>query len=41
MIINTVTVVDVTGTMGAKIAGIFAAFGDAKVYCLGLDIKKS
>lgn len=40
MKINTVTVVGVTGTMGANVAGIFASFGDAKVYCLGRDIEK-
>ena len=38
--IKTVTVVGVTGTMGANIAGIFASFGDAKVYCIGRDIEK-
>ncbi len=37
---NTVTVVGVTGTMGANVAGIFASFGDAKVYCLGRDIER-
>ena len=40
MNIHTVTVIGATGTMGANIAGIFAAFGDAKVYCVGRDIKK-
>lgn len=40
MKINTVTVVGVTGTMGANVAGIFASFGDATVYCLGRDIEK-
>ena len=40
MNINTVTVIGVTGTMGANIAGIFASFGDAKVYCVGRDIEK-
>lgn len=40
MKINTVTVIGVTGTMGANIAGIFASFGDAKVYCIGRDINK-
>lgn len=40
MTINTVTVIGATGTMGANIAGIFAAFGDAKVYCVGRDIEK-
>lgn len=38
--INTVTVIGVTGTMGANIAGIFASFGNAKVYCAGRDIEK-
>lgn len=40
MNIRTVTVVGVTGTMGANVAGIFASFGDAKVYCVGRDIEK-
>lgn len=40
MIIKTVTVIGVTGTMGANVAGIFASFGDAKVYCVGRDIEK-
>lgn len=40
MNINTVTVVGCTGTMGANVAGIFASFGNAKVYCLGRDIEK-
>ena len=40
MNIQTVTVIGVTGTMGANVAGIFASFGDAKVYCLGRDIEK-
>lgn len=40
MNIKTVTVVGVTGTMGANVAGIFASFGNAKVYCLGRDIEK-
>lgn len=39
MIIKTVTIIGATGTMGANIAGIFAAFGDAKVYCVGRDIE--
>ena len=38
--IRIVTVIGVTGTMGANIAGIFASFGDAKVYCVGRDIEK-
>lgn len=38
--IKVVTVVGVTGTMGAKIAGIFASFGGAKVYCVGRSIDK-
>ena len=40
MTINTVTVIGVTGTMGANVAGIFASFGNAKVYCVGRDIEK-
>lgn len=40
MNIQTVTVIGVTGTMGANVAGIFASFGDAKVYCVGRDIEK-
>lgn len=40
MDIRTVTVIGVTGTMGANIAGIFASFGNAKVYCVGRDIEK-
>lgn len=39
--IKTVTVIGVTGTMGANVAGIFASFGDAEVYCVGRDIKKA
>ena len=38
--IETVTVVGVTGTMGANVAGIFASFGNARVYCVGRDIEK-
>lgn len=38
--IKTVTVIGVTGTMGANIAGIFASFGDAKVFCVGRNINK-
>lgn len=40
MNIRTVTVIGVTGTMGANVAGIFASFGDAKVYCVGRDLEK-
>ena len=40
MEIRKVTVVGVTGTMGANIAGIFASFGNAEVYCIGRDIEK-
>ncbi len=38
--IKTVTVIGVTGTMGANVAGIFASFGHAKVYCLGRNLDK-
>lgn len=40
MNIQTVTVIGATGTMGANIAGIFASFGNAKVYCVGRNIDK-
>lgn len=40
MAIKTVTIIGVTGTMGANVAGIFASFGNAKVYCIGRDIDK-
>ena len=40
MNIKTVTVIGVTGTMGANVAGIFASFGNAKVYAIGRDINK-
>lgn len=40
MNIQAVTVIGVTGTMGANIAGIFASFGNAKVYCVGRNIEK-
>ena len=40
MKISTVTVIGATGTMGSNIAGIFASFGNTKVYCIGRDINK-
>lgn len=40
MDIKTVTVIGATGTMGANVAGIFASFGNAKVYCVGRNIEK-
>lgn len=40
MDIKVVTVIGVTGTMGANVAGIFASFGNAKVYLVGRDIGK-
>lgn len=40
MKINTVTVIGATGTMGSNVAGIFASFGDAKVFCVGRDIER-
>lgn len=40
MDIRTVSIIGVTGTMGANVAGIFASFGDAKVYCIGRDLEK-
>ena len=38
--IQTVTVVGATGTMGPNVAGIFASFGDAKVFCVGRNLEK-
>jgi 3-hydroxyacyl-CoA dehydrogenase len=38
--IRTVTVIGATGTMGANVAGIFASFGGAKVFCVGRSIEK-
>jgi len=42
MNIKTVTVIGANGTMGRNISGIFASFGDAKVYmvCRSLDAAK-
>lgn len=40
MNIKTVTVIGATGTMGSNVAGIFASFGNAKVFCVGRDIEK-
>lgn len=40
MKIEKVTVLGVTGTMGANVAGIFASFGNAKVYCVGRNLDK-
>lgn len=40
MNIQKVTVIGVTGTMGANVAGIFSSFGDAKVFCVGRNIDK-
>lgn len=39
--IKTVTVLGANGTMGANVSAIFASFGNAKVYMVGRDIKKS
>lgn len=40
MEIKTVTVIGSTGTMGRNVAGIFASFGNAKVYCVARSIDK-
>ncbi len=40
-IINTVTVIGANGTMGARVAAIFASFGNAKVYLVSRSIEKS
>jgi len=39
--INTVTVIGANGTMGANMSGIFAVFGDAKVYMVCRDMEKA
>lgn len=41
MNIKTVTVIGANGTMGANNSGIFASFGNAKVYMVSRDIDKS
>ncbi|MHB1152803.1 MAG: 3-hydroxyacyl-CoA dehydrogenase family protein [Eubacteriales bacterium] len=41
MNIKTVTVIGANGTMGCNVSGIFASFGDAKVYMVSRDIEKS
>ena len=41
MTIKTVTVIGANGTMGRNISGIFASFGNAKVYMVARDIKKA
>lgn len=39
MVIKTVTVIGANGTMGCNISGIFASFGDAKVYMVCRNIE--
>ncbi len=41
MNIKTVTVIGANGTMGRNISGIFASFGNAKVYMVARDLKKA
>lgn len=41
MRINVVTVVGANGTMGCNVSGIFASFGNAKVYMVSRSIEKS
>jgi len=41
MKIKTVTVIGANGTMGSNICGIFASFGNAKVFMVSRDIEKS
>lgn len=41
MTIQTITVIGANGTMGRNISGIFASFGNAKVYMVARDIKKA
>lgn len=40
MDINVVTVIGATGTLGKLVSGIFASFGNAKVYMISRDIEK-
>jgi len=40
MKISTVTIIGATGTMGANVSGIFASFGNAKVFMVGRNIEK-
>lgn len=40
-LIKTVTVIGANGTMGTNVSGIFASFGNAKVYMISRDIDKS
>ena len=40
MVINKVVVIGATGAVGKTVSGIFASFGDAKVFMLGRDLKK-
>lgn len=40
MNIRTVTIIGATGSMGSNVAGIFASFGDARVFCTARDIEK-
>ena len=39
--IQTITVIGANGTMGTNVAGIFASFGNAKVYMVSRDVAKS
>ena len=41
MNIKTVTVIGANGTMGKNIAGIFASFGNAKVYMVCRTLEKA
>ena len=41
MTIKTVPIVGANGTMGTNVSAIFASFGNAKVYMVSRDIKKS
>ena len=39
--IHVITVIGANGTMGCNVSGIFASFGNAKVYMVSRDIEKS
>ena len=39
--IKTVTVIGANGTLGKEVSGIFASFGDAKVYMVSRTLEKA
>ena len=41
LVIKTITAIGADGTMGYTVAGIFAAFGNAKVYMISRTLEKA